>query len=299
MESIRNQTLAPDKFEVVIVDNGSIDDTKVVLESYNEQIKNLTYVFESRPGLHIGRHAGMRTAKGDILVFADDDIQPFPEWLEGIAEAFEDKNVMLAGGKCLPLFESQPPPWLDHLWQKQNADGQILSFLSLLDLGDSVKEISPYYVFGCNFSIRKRILLQAGGFHPDAMPLDLIRYRGDGETHVSQFISHNGYKTLYHPKASVYHRVSNQRMTEQYFCSRFYAQGISDSYTQIRNGGLKHHWVTLALITLKRLPVFCTNRLQARAFKAYIKGYRFHRREVSKDPELRNWVNQKNYLESL
>ncbi len=297
--SIKDQNLASDRYEVIIVDNGSDDNTRAVWKSFRKQIKNLNYVFENQPGLHNGRHAGLRTAIGDILVFADDDTRVFPTWLEAIAEAFERREVMLVGGKCLPLFESRPPPWLIHLWQKKNPDGQILSYLSLLDLGDSIKKIRPYHVFGCNFSIRKHVLLEAGGFHPDAMPPDLIRYRGDGETYVSQFISRKGYLTLYHPQASVYHKVSNERMTEKYFRNRFYVQGISDSYTQIRNGGLKYHWITLVLKTIKRLPMFCTNRLYARAFKAYIKGYIFHQREVRKDTELYEWVKRNTYLEQL
>jgi GT2 family glycosyltransferase len=241
----------------------------------------------------------LRAAKGDILVFADDDIRALPTWLEGIAEAFENKNVMLVGGKCLPLFNGQPPLWLDQLWQKQNSAGRILPVLSLLDLGDSIKEISPNYVFGCNFSIRRHILLEAGGFHPDAMPPELIRYRGDGETHVSQFVRKKGYQALYHPKASVYHSVSNDRMTEHYFCKRSYAQGISDSYTQLRNGGFKYHWMTLALKSIKHLPAFYSDRRGAQVFSAYIKGYYFHRREVRKDPELKEWVHRKKYLESM
>jgi glycosyltransferase involved in cell wall biosynthesis len=299
LKSILSQTLVPDKFEVIIVDNGSEDQTKVVWESYRSQIKYLNYVFENRPGLHNGRHTGLRAAKGDILVFADDDIRALPTWLEGIAEAFEKKNVMLVGGKCLPLFNSQPPLWLDQLWQKQNPAGRILPVLSLLDLGDSIKEISPNYVFGCNFSIRRHILLEAGGFHPDAMPPELIRYRGDGETHVSQFVRKKGYQTLYHPKASVYHSVSNERMTEHYFCKRSYAQGISDSYTQLRNGGFKYHWMTLTLKSIKHLPALYSDRRGAQVFSAYLKGYYFHRREVRKDPELKEWVHRKNYLESM
>jgi len=94
---------------------------------------------------------------------------------------------------------------------------RILIYLSILDLGDTIKTINPYHVFGCNFSIRKKILLEAGGFHPDAMPQELIRFRGDGESHVSRYILVHGYKTLYHPKASVYHLVTHNRMTEDYF----------------------------------------------------------------------------------
>jgi glycosyltransferase involved in cell wall biosynthesis len=295
-DSLSNQTLAPDNFEVIIVDNGSNDDTKKICKSFQKQIKNYTYIYEKQPGLHRGRHAGLRKAIADILVFADDDVIAFPTWLEGVLEAFLNTDVMLVGGKSLPLFESEPPKWLRDFWMSPKSGKQILPFLSLIDLGDSKKVISPYNVFGCNFSIRKHVLLEAGGFHPDAMPSNLIRYRGDGETYISQFLDEKGYKTLYHPKASVFHRVSNERMTEQYLCRRSYEQGISDSYTQIRNRGINHHWFILFFKAIKRLPMFFKNPLQAKAFKSYIKGYHFHRREVYRDPELFEWVNRKNYL---
>ena len=177
---------------------------------------------------------GLKFANSDILVYADDDIEAFPTWLEGIAEAFEDKDVVLVGGKNLPKFESEPPDWISKMWEKDENGNRMLGYLSILDLGDEIKTINPFHVFGCNFAVRKQTLLDAGGFHPDAFPQELIRFRGDGESHVSSFIKSKGYKAVYNPKASVYHCVPNSRMTVEYFCRRAYNQGISDSYTAIR-----------------------------------------------------------------
>jgi hypothetical protein len=59
---------------------------------------------------------------------------------------------------------------------------------SILDFGNAIQEISPDYVWGCNFSIRKEVLLKVRGFHPDGMPDEFLRYRGDGETSVSREI---------------------------------------------------------------------------------------------------------------
>lgn len=296
LKSVKKQTFAPDRFEVIVVDNGSDYKTRVVAQFYKDQIENFNYVFESQPGLHRGRHAGLRVANGDILVFADDDIQALPTWLEGIAEAFESSDVMLAGGKCLPLFENQPPPWLMKLWKKPRAEGQILGYLSLLDLGDSTKDISPYHVFGCNFSIRKQTLVEAGGFHPDAMPPELVRFRGDGETYVSKYIFEKGYRTVYNPKASVYHWVSQERMTESYFCKRAYLQGISDSYSKIRVDGLKLHRYNFIRILIKRLPRIVRGKLEAKIIISYLNGYIYHLNEVHKDSKLGEWVTKNHYL---
>ena len=198
------------------------------------KIPNLRYYYDSTPGLHVGRHFGVRHARSDILVYADDDIEAFPPWLEAIAENFEDTETVLVGGKNLPKFESDPPDWLLDMWRTNGNGSKILGYLSLLDLGEKQKEISPQYVFGCNFSIRKSVLLEAGGFHPDAFPQELIRFRGDGESYVSNYIKSKKLTTVYNPKASVYHWVPKTRMTVEYLCHRAFIQGISDSYTDFR-----------------------------------------------------------------
>ena len=96
-----------EQFEVLIVDNGSTDKTREVCSSFKNTIPNLRYFYEETPGLHVGRHLGMKMAKSELLVYADDDIEAFPTWLEGIAESFRDEEVVLVGGKNLPKFESE------------------------------------------------------------------------------------------------------------------------------------------------------------------------------------------------
>lgn len=314
LESIAKQTLNSKLFEVIVVDNGSTDSTKNVVDSFIKKLLNLHYYYEKTPGLHVGRHRGLKEAKADILVYSDDDIEAFPTWLEGIAEAFEDKDVMLVGGKNLPKFEAEPPDWIMNMCLQAHPEGNILGFLSILDLGDSIKEINPYYVFGCNFSIRKSVLSEAGGFHPDAMPQELIRYRGDGESYVSRYILEQGYKTLYHPKASVFHMVPKARLTEDYFFHRAFNQGISDSYTQLRkNGGpdktllrflQKWDWrfpIHKAKIFLKSCihnkSLTENDLITIRLSKANRDGYLYHQNEVRNDPELLKWVMKKDYLD--
>ena len=235
LESLLAQTLPSEEFEVIIVDNGSTDNTKEIISSFKDKIENLKYFYIEKPGLHVGRHKGLKEATSDILVYADDDIVAFPEWLEGIWESFQDERVVLVGGKNLPKWEGEPPYWIYEMWMNINEYGHALGHLSILDFGDEIIEIDPVYVWGCNFSIRKNVLLEAGGFHPDGFPQEMIMYRGDGETYISEYIRNRGLKALYNPKASVNHFVPRSRMTLDYFCKRSFNQGISNSYSEIRN----------------------------------------------------------------
>ena len=305
LASLVCQTLPQDCFEVIVVDNGSSDSTRAVCDAVAPRFTSFRYLYDARPGLHIGRNQGLKHAHGDILVYGDDDIAAFPSWLEGVYEAFQDEDVALVGGKIEPEYESPPPEWVDRLWV-QTPWGKALGQYSVLDFGDTALTISPRYVWGCNFSIRREILLACGGFPPDCMPQHLIRFQGYGETAVSDAIAALGKKTLYHPKASVKHWVSSDRMTTAYLYKRSYYQGICDSFAKIRAAGGRtpKGEIGLWLVRLKAAVKFRLRQvidkpesIRQVMRKGHMDGYLFHQSEAARDPGLVEWIVRKDYLE--
>lgn len=328
LKSLLTQTLSHEHFEVIVVDNGSTDNTSDVVNSFKPRLMNIRYFLERQPGLHAGRHKGLIEAVSNILVYADDDIEAFPTWLQAIQDSFEDEEVVVVGGKCMPKFEAEPPDWLKEMWLTNAAGERVLGYLSLIGLGDYSKLVNPDQIFGCNFAVRRSVLLEAGGFHPDSMPQDLIRFRGDGETCVSKYIQNKGYKALYNPLASIYHWVPASRMTIEYFCRRSYNQGISDSYTAIRNAKdieLQQEKSTcnqnftqlffsrslsgiLAVVTQisKCLTLHVISKgslereeadLQRNLAEAYRAGYAYHQTQVRESSELLAWVLKSDYFD--
>lgn len=304
IQSLLSQSLDKDHFETLIVDNGSADHTEEVVKKYINQLSNLRYIYAPEPGLHVGRHRGMREAKGDILVFADDDIEATPTWLESYHRLFADSQVAMAGGNNFPLFVQPPPSWLKCLWERSNLEGgRALSILSILHLKGGLRKFNPYMVWGCNFAIRKSVLVEAGGFHPDLMPRELIQYQGDGETYVSRYIVENDLKCMFHPGASIYHKVTPERMTHSYFCQRGYSQGVSDSYTALRNQDVSQKNLML------RAAVWVWHQLKDRIYlsaearqalneykRGHREGYAYHQDCYKTDPEIRAWVNKADYF---
>lgn len=307
LDSIASQSLECSAFEVVVVDNGSTDTTSDVVEEYRGSIPNLMGICAAEPGLHNGRHAGMMAAKGEILVFADDDIEALPTWLESIAQAFQDSDVAMVGGNNYPKFLEEPPLWLGKIWKRSDTQGyHFIPSLSVIEFTHAPKDISPYLVWGCNFSIRKDVLLQAGGFHPDGMPQELIRFRGDGETHVSRFVEMSGMKCVFHAGASVYHKVTPERMTIKYFYQRGFNQGISDSYTSLREAQNteetieKNRLRNIFVSAVRNVARFFEGRELRLALEALCKGHKegfaYHQQVYRDDLEVREWVHRSVYF---
>ncbi|MDD2336795.1 MAG: glycosyltransferase [Geobacteraceae bacterium] len=287
LKSLLPQTYPQDLFEVLVLDNASTDDTPSVSKFYQGKFNNFRYIRTNEPGLHVGRNAGLKHAKGNILVYADDDIKAIDTWLEGVAESFLDNNVALVTGKILPEFETQPPSWVQDL-ANHIEGGWSLGWYTLLDLGNNVKTIPHEYVWGANFAIRKNILLQVGGFHPDAFPQELIKYRGDGETAVSLAVRDLGYKALYNPKASVYHLVSKSRLTREYIYQRAYNQGISDSYTNIRTNR------SFSDLKQYKSPA---NTIYDVVDRGSVDGFNYHQQLAKNDNSLVAWILKESYID--
>ena len=181
LRSLAQQALPRSSFEIIVVDNGSRDRTLAVVTDFKETFARIHYIYEDLPGLHVGRHRGFHAAKGDILVFLDDDVEAFPSLLASIEEAFGNPKVALVGGKCLPKHEGPVPEWLNAMWAPNSHGERVVEYLSLIDLGDLPKVVDPLRVFGCNFSIRRSVLLAAGGpprwFSRAAHPFPVVMER--------------------------------------------------------------------------------------------------------------------------
>jgi len=304
LQSLVLQDFSSSEYEILIVDNGSTDDTKKVTDVAisNNSAHNIKYIFEPEPGLLSGRHRGAFEAEGEILIFVDDDIEAVKGWISAIIKAFEDSSVHLIGGPSLPKFEVEPPEWIKRYCNIK--EGRIICVrLSLLNIGDEKCEIDPLYVWGLNYAIRKKTLFDLGGFHPDCIPKHLQHFQGDGETGLSLKVKEKGLRTLHIPEAMVYHNIPKERLTVSYFKQHFYYHGVADSFTQIRqNKGLKNIRTPICRTDdpdLSDISVYEQYKhiIDQQFNKAYIDGFIFHQEAVKKSKTLLKWVLRENYFD--
>lgn len=294
LDALAHQTSVPFSWEVIIVDNHPSRENERAWRALNSQTPfTLRYVQESKPGLHHARHCGGRAANGEFVAYLDDDTLPCPTWISAASHLLAGDAAVL-GGKVLPLWQAQPPEWVDIFWNTC-PNGRFLAPLSLIELGDRVLDgIHPFLIFGCNLFISKKLLFDLNGFHPDGMPDHLLRFRGDGENALMVKLVEAREATRYDPLATVHHVVPKQRTTYDYFKHRHYIQGISDSFTDVRrHGGMSDSQPDLR--TNNPMPE-SLSPVWDMMKDAYNMGWHFHRHELMQDESLLAFVLRDSFL---
>lgn len=308
---------SPDRHsaEILVIDNNTQEELARDLHEYCTSLNGrVRYVRETSPGLSAARHRGVDESHGEILTFIDDDVEVSGGWLNAIQRSFEDPHVGMVGGPSIPKFTDSIPAWLLGFCSCTPHGGWMCSWLSLLDIGKSVKGISPNFVWGLNFSIRRSVIEDCGGFHPDLVPSHLQRWQGDGETGLTMKVEAAGFRADYVHEALLLHVCGSDRLNPQYFAKRAFYQGVCASFTRIRAGqdpkpNSAPHENQSILQKCRAMAERALHRFQGRGSHwvkdaaavgeamdaAHLAGWRFHQREVAGDSRLLSWVRRADF----
>jgi GT2 family glycosyltransferase len=171
-------------FEVIVVDDGSTDDTADVARSYGFRV-----ISTENCGLSSARNTGLAAATGEIVAYTDDDARPDPHWLAYLASTFVTTDYAGVGG---PNIAPPGDGWIADC--VANAPGGPVHVL----LSDGEAEHIP----GCNMAFRKSTLEAVGGFDPR------FRVAGD-DVDICWRMRDAGLKIAFNPGAMVWHHRRN------------------------------------------------------------------------------------------
>ncbi|HWO84681.1 MAG TPA: glycosyltransferase [Solirubrobacterales bacterium] len=214
VESLRSQTLPPR--EVVLV----IDHAPELLEEVRRLWPDLKIVANrERQGLSGARNTGVAEASGEVVAFLDDDAIADRRWIERLAAAYSDPNVLGAGGTVRPRWVEGKPGWFP-----PEFDWVVGCTHSGMP-----QELSPVRnLVGANMSFRRVPLLEVGGFSHDLGRVGTLPV-GCEETDLSIRVHQRwpAAEILYDPDAEVEHVVPATRGRVRYFLDRCRAEGRS------------------------------------------------------------------------
>lgn len=256
------QSMSISDYEVIVVDNNSTDNTQEVIQEFEARYNIIHYLKETRPGATSARHAGARVAKGDILVFADDDGLYNSECLVAIADAFEQLEDADAIACKIDILWDQPAP--DWLKPYAYMQGQ-------LNYGPKLK---TGYDLHCNsglFAIKKTTFEELNGFNPDLMEGKLI---GDGDTGL-MIKMWDAHKLIgWTPFAVMQHMQQvDKHGSEEGIALHFYNTGVGDAYAMFRKNGfrftlqvIKYYIMSAALFAKKWIQYYLLNKKDRKVY---------------------------------
>jgi len=228
LRSFLDQTIDEESYEIIVCDNNSTDDTKLVLDRLIEEFpKRIRCFVEKRQGVHYARNSAAKKSEGEILYFTDDDMIAEPDLLENLVKTFDfNPRIGSATGLVKPLFDKPPPKWVSKYLHN--------SWLSLTD-----KQTQDIFlvseencgIFSCHQAIRRKAFFESGGFNPENTDGVWV---GDGETGLNLKIKELGYYFAYNSSSVIHHMIPPHRTTPSYLISRIGNQAYCDAYSEYR-----------------------------------------------------------------
>jgi glycosyltransferase involved in cell wall biosynthesis len=183
LEALAEQTYSLSMYEIIIVDNASNEDTKSVVEQFNQVV----FEQEKQPGSYAARNKGISIAKGDIFAFTDSDCIPALDWIEnGVNSLLSTPNCGIVGGRIEMFFQNP-----DKLTPVELYEKIAMNFQQEISLHKS------RYALTANLFTFKHIIDNVGCFN------DTLKSGGDREW--GQRVYAAGYKQIYADNACVAH----------------------------------------------------------------------------------------------
>ena len=264
VRSLVEQTLRRDLYEIIVVDNGSKDETRQVVEEFSD-VPNLRYLYEPVLGLSRARNTGWSNARGEYVAYLDDDAVAGPSWLAHILDAFESSSFDpgSVGGNAEPIWEGLRPAWLGD---------NLLCTLSVFKWSDVATVLNEnQWLSGCNVAYRKELLEQLGGFK-ESLGRKGKQLLANEEADMQRRLRELGFASVYSPDIAVRHHISGSRLTRKWFRKARYGQGFSEALMLNQDGGLPVRirvWLTVKRIawSLPRLLLMFTENSEAARFR--------------------------------
>lgn len=207
LESLARVDYRRASFEVLVVDDGSTTPLNEVVAGFTDRL-DITLIRQDNAGPAAARNAGGRRAKGDFLVFIDDDCALAPDYLLALAARSANTPNCAIGGRTINaltdnIYATATHVLTDYLYSYFNADPNHAQFLT-----------------SNNMIIPTRIFRELDGFDTG------FRLAAFEDRELCDRLLHHGHRIIYAPEAVVYH---SHRMTlPQYWRQHFtYGRGAA------------------------------------------------------------------------
>lgn len=253
-------------YEIVVIDNNSNDRTAEICRQFaaDHPDVDFRYFFESEQGLSNARNRGLREARGEVVIFVDDDALIDADYISSYINYLDQHpDVMAAGGPIEPLYESSEPSWMSP-YTKSLLCGW-------LNFGKEVREFpAGKYPGGGNAAYRKSVFDAVGLFNPK-LGRNGNSLGGAEEKDIFDKMQTQGMRYMYLPDPVLHHIIPQYKLEEDYFNRLTFQIGQSERQRTLAISKIKF-CKRLLMEGIKwggTLVLFCLYSLQRNVLKGW------------------------------
>ena len=233
LKSLADNTYPHNSYEIVLVDNNCTDNTESECLRFHRDHPDVDFhcYKETNQGLSYARNCGITKAKGEVLIYVDDDALVNEEYLQTYATFFsEHPDADAAGGPIIPKYETKEPSWMSHYTK--------MLLTAYKYKGTTIKEFEGNdYPGGGNAAYRASVFEKVGLFNV-ALGRKGNSLAASEEKDIFDKMRALGMKIFYLPTAVLYHIIPQYKLEKDYFNRLTYAIGQSERLRtkEISNG---------------------------------------------------------------
>ena len=212
LASLAANNLPYSEYEIVLVDNNCTDNTRDICGDFARANKavNFRYCHEHEQGLSAARNKGIREAKGDVLVYVDDDALVDKWYLQTIRDYMcKNKQIMAVGGPIIPQYETVKPAWMTRYTEE--LLGGYLYF------GDKVRSFPRGRYPGGGNAAYRAVVFEKTGLFNTALGRKGDSLMGAEEKDIFDKMDALNMKYMYLPKMILHHLIPQKKLEQDYF----------------------------------------------------------------------------------
>jgi glycosyltransferase involved in cell wall biosynthesis len=204
-------------WELVVVDNAGEVETQKVLEGYAEKLP-LRFLTHTQPGKNAALNAGLSLARGELMVFTDDDTLADANWLREMWEgAARWPAYSIFGGRILPAFPEPHPPF-------DLRNRNIIQAFAIADWQEGEGIIPNVHVYGPNMALRRGLFADGRRFDETLYTAER-KYMMADESSFLLSMQQLGHRSIYLPAALVRHQVRPEQLQLAWLTDRAFRSG--------------------------------------------------------------------------
>lgn len=180
LDALKEQSVDPDSYEIIVIDDGSVDATAVIAANYGVRVHT-----QPNQGPAAARNKGAEMATGDLILFTDSDCVPDHDWIREMTAPFADAAITGVKG----AYRTRQKELTARFAQAEFQDR-----FNLLGQSEFIDMVDTY-----SAGFRRRVFLSAGGFDT-SFPV-----ANNEDTEFSYRLASQGHKLVFNPRAIVFH----------------------------------------------------------------------------------------------